>query len=55
MLNEKSPRIQQFISEHFADYTPEKYKLSITEQNGMTVVSYVNTKHNLSNVCYIAM
>jgi hypothetical protein len=54
-MNIDNPIIQQFITDHFADYSPSKYKLKITEKDDMIVVTYTNTKYNLTNTCYIAV
>lgn len=53
-MNIDNPRVQEFIQNHFANFDPKVYKLTITEKGGMVCVSYINTKYNLSNVCYIA-
>jgi hypothetical protein len=53
-MNIENPRIQEFIQNHFANFDPKIYKLKITEREGMVVISYTNTKYNLSNTCYLA-
>jgi hypothetical protein len=54
-MNIENPRIQQFITDHFDNFDPKIYKLKITEKEDMIVITYTNTKYNLTNTCYIAV